>query len=691
MQGCETMEVFDAMERIGAIIAQTSTSDELLSEVLLALLDIFSCDRAWILDPGSPRGEHITVHMEQTRPEYPGVLATQAKVPSNPGLQAFVVEVLASSKPVEFQTDNSCNEGLNAVQRHFSVQSQMVMRLHPKRQAPWILGIHHCAKRVHYDEATRLFGTIAHLVGHGLAALIATSDLRESEERFRTLVERAPEAIVIFDCENLLFADANPNAEALFGLPLEALLKTGPMQLSPEFQSSGVPSAQGAAAYIQAALEGEFPIFAWEHANADGRVIPCEVRLALLPHPTRKLVRGSITDISSRVREEEERRELEARLAQSQKMEAIGNLTGGIAHDFNNLLTVILGNLDLLSMNPGNAEFVAEQVSQIRAASERATSLTHRLLAFARRQPLQPTNVNTEELLVGMGDLLRRTLGETIEVEIRATGTLWHCEVDAAQLEGALLNLAINARDAMPHGGRLVIEASNAYEIPEEESEGLEGEGGSFVMISVSDNGEGMTKEVLAQVFSPFFTTKEVGKGSGLGLSMVYGFVRQSGGHVHASSTVGRGTVMKLYLPRAQGEAPTASPSVPPIAEAAGHGERILVVEDEEGVRKTTCALLRTLGYRTCEAPTAVDALDMLDDHADIDLLLTDVVLAGGMDGSELARIARSSRPDLHILFMSGYSENAITRDGRLAPGVRLLKKPFSKLELSRQVHEALS
>jgi CheY-like chemotaxis protein len=200
-----------------------------------------------------------------------------------------------------------------------------------------------------------------------------------------------------------------------------------------------------------------------------------------------------------------------------------------------------------------------------------------------------------------------------------------------------------------------------------------------------------MPKEVLDQVFAPFFTTKEVGKGSGLGLSMVYGFVRQSGGHVQASSTVGRGTVMKLYLPRALGDAPTIRRSVRRAVEAVGHGECILVVEDEEGVRNTTCALLRTLGYRTCEAATAVDALDTLEEHTDIDLLLTDVVLAGGMDGSELARIARTTRPDLRILFMSGYSENAITSDGRLAPGVRLLKKPFSKLELSRQVHEALS
>jgi PAS domain S-box-containing protein len=552
------MEVFDAMELISSAIASASNTDELLGSVLESMLDIFTCDRAWILNPCAPVGDHIEIRMERNRPEYPGALEDQAALPIDEGMLAFQKSLLAADGPMALFTDANSKESIHETQRRFSVKSQLAMALHPKGAASWVLGIHHCREEVHYDGVRRLFGTIARSVADGLAALIATKQLRESEVRFRTLVERAPEAIVILDCDHECFADGNPNAEALFGLPVEELIKTGPTQMSPEFQSSGVASSIGAATYIRAALEGEYPSFDWEHANADGEVIPCEVRLALLPHLTRKLLRGSITDISSRLQAEEERRELEAHLAQAQKMEAIGNLTGGIAHDFNNLLTVIIGNLDLLSVDPGNPKFVAEQVAQIRAASERATSLTHRLLAFARRQPLQPTSVDAGELLEGMGDLLRRTLGETIEVDIVAPIYLWRCDVDATQLENAVLNLAINARDAMPQGGQLMIRASNANQVPKEDIDDSDGEG-QFVLVTVSDNGDGMSEDVLEQVFAPFFTTKEVGKGSGLGLSMVYGFVRQSGGHVRVSSTLGRGTVMKLYLPRASNATDTGA------------------------------------------------------------------------------------------------------------------------------------
>ena len=690
LESCKAMEVFDAMELIGSAIAGASNTDELLSGVLESMLDIFQCDRAWVWHPCLPTGESVELRMERTRPEYPGATTSGAQLPLDDEVRVLLRKILASDSPAEVIEDADSKESLHEGMRRFSVKSQLVMALHPKGAAPWLLGIHHCRNKVEYSTVKRLFGAIARAVADGLSSLIATKQLRESEERFRTLVERAPEAIVILDCETACFVHANLNAEALFGLSAEQLTQTGPQEISPEFQSSGIRSAVGIKGHIGAALEGEFPRFEWEHINAAGEIIPSEVQLALLRHPTQKLVRGSITDISSRVRAQEERRELEARLAQSQKMEAIGNLTGGIAHDFNNLLTVILGNVDLLSMDLGNQQLVAEQVAQIRAASERAKSLTHRLLAFARRQPLQPIVVDARKLLMGMGDLLRRTLGETITIEIVAPNNLWRCLVDATQLENAVLNLAINARDAMPRGGHLKIQASNASKIPPQECEGSE-ENGPFVLLTVSDNGEGMTEEVLSQVFAPFFTTKQVGKGSGLGLSMVYGFVRQSGGFVHASSEVGRGTEMKLYLPRAFAEVEVAESRANPIQDRGGQGECILVVEDERSVRATTCALLETLGYRTCAAPTAVDALDLLDNNHDIDLVLSDVVLAGGMDGVELVEIARRTRPELRVLFMSGYSENAITRSGRLGPQVKLLTKPFARGELDRLIREALA
>lgn len=681
------MEALDAIELVRSAIAGASTLDEMLCATLDSILEVFDCERAWLFAPHSNADMEISPRMERTRPDYPGMMALGAKLPLDSEARVLL-STLATEAPVALSRERGVGGPLRAQWVEFSVQSQLVMGLRPFGNKPWLLGIQHCVDSKTYSGAKRLFQLIGRTIGDGIAALTATQELRQSEERFRTLVERAPEAIVIFDVKRGLFADANPNAELLFGLSREELCQIGPLDMSPAKQSSGADSAEAVVTYIEAALKGAFPIFEWDHRNSSGEAIRCEVRLARLPHPTRSLVRGSITDISGRLRADEEKRELQEHLHQSQKMEAIGNLTGGVAHDFNNLLTVIMGNADLVALNIENPTFVANQVAQIRAAAKRGSSLTHRLLAFARRQPLCPTNIHAGELLVGMTELLERTLGETIRVEMTFSPKLWRCEVDPAQLENAVLNLAINARDAMPEGGTLGIVASNVSEIAAGNNE--ERLAGEFVSIVVRDNGLGMTDAILAQVFAPFFTTKDIGKGSGLGLSTIYGFARQSGGHVRATSTPGLGTTMSIYVPRATGDTPSPPPGLDRTDVRRGDGERILVVEDEEGVRKTTCALLQSLGYQTLEAPTAVDALDILDEASEVDLLLTDVVLAGGMDGAELVSLATRIRPTLAVLFMSGYSENVITR-GPSSHRIRLMTKPFSKRDIASHVSSALA
>jgi signal transduction histidine kinase len=374
---------------------------------------------------------------------------------------------------------------------------------------------------------------------------------------------------------------------------------------------------------------------------------------------------------------------------QAQKMEAVGQLTGGVAHDFNNILQVIVGNLELIRR--------IDDVAQIRRAADRAlngahqaSSLTQRLLAFSRRQPLDPKVTDVNSVVGGISELLNRSLGETVAIEtVRAAG-LWKVEVDPHALEAAILNLAVNARDAMPEGGSLTIETSNAYLDETYASAHAELRPGQYVAISVSDTGGGMDKQTVERAFEPFFTTKPVGKGTGLGLSQVYGFVKQSNGHVKIYSELNEGTTVKIYLPRL--DRPDNEST---LTQANGFlkssaGELILVVEDEESVRTYTVDALRELGYQVLEAQDGPTAMQLLEKRVRIDLLFTDVVLPGGMTGAQVAAKARELYPGLKVLFTTGYARNAIFHQGRLDKGVLLITKPFSFEDLSTKIRDVL-
>jgi PAS domain S-box-containing protein len=384
-----------------------------------------------------------------------------------------------------------------------------------------------------------------------------------------------------------------------------------------------------------------------------------------------------------------ERQQVEDALRQAQKMEAVGNLTGGIAHDFNNLLTIIMGNIDTVSRRLGDdADPRARRaIDNAFKGAERAAALTQRLLAFSRRQPLAPKPIDVARLLAGMSDLLTRSITETIAIQVLAASDLWTVEADPNQLENVLLNLAVNARDAMPDGGALTVEARNVV-VGAPSSSGVPA--GAYVVISVSDDGIGMTPETVERVFDPFFTTKEVGKGTGLGLSMVYGFAKQSKGHIHIESTLGAGTTVSLFLPRQLGVGEIPSEPDKVVAEPGRQNETILVVEDDEDVRAYAVGILRELGYRVIEAHDGATALQLLERRDQtIDLLLTDVVMPQ-MSGSELADAARLLRPALKVLFISGYTRDAIVRDGRLETGVELLSKPFTYATLSKKLRDVM-
>ena len=389
------------------------------------------------------------------------------------------------------------------------------------------------------------------------------------------------------------------------------------------------------------------------------------------------------TDITQRL-------ELEQRLQQAQRLEAVGQLTGGIAHDFNNLLTVILGNAELLTEQLRDLPHLLPLAQTTVTAAQRGADLTHRLLAFARRQALAPRVTQTNALLAEIDPLLRRTLSANINLELVQGGGLWLCFIDPSQLESAVLNLCLNARDAMPTGGNITIETANTYLDRAYTDQHNDIEPGQYVRIAISDSGEGIAPENLTQVFEPFFTTKGAGQGSGLGLSMVYGFIKQSGGHIKLYSELGEGTTVKLYLPRTYDTQVEALPNPSPTA-VSGGSETILVVEDDDLVRTYVERQLRSLGYQVIIARNGGEALQALYRQPQIDLLFTDVMMPGGMNGPQLAQAAQQLRPGLKLLYTSGYTENAIVHQGRLDPGVHLLNKPYRLQDLAQAIRRVLS
>ena len=505
--------------------------------------------------------------------------------------------------------------------------------------------------------------------------------LREREARLQSILDTAPEALITIGKSGIIESFSR-SAETLFGYGADEVVGRNVSILMPE------PYRGEHDGYIERYIRtGEKRIIGIgrvvQGQRKDGSIFPMELAVGEVRIGNEPLFTGFVRDLTATQKIEQE-------LRQAQKMEAVGQLTGGVAHDFNNLLTVILGNLEMLEMrltDPRQLELVREA----RETAEHGAQLTERLLAFGRRQPLQPRLIDLGELLREMTPLLRRTLGETITVQGRSDSDLWKVLVDPSQLQNAILNLAINARDAMPSGGKLTITAENSELDPDYARSLAEVRAGRYVLVAITDTGTGMSREVQQRAFEPFFTTKDVGAGSGLGLSMVYGFAKQSGGHVTIYSETGHGTTVRIYLPRAAvaEEAADVSPAASPLDHFRGQGETVLVVEDEPRVRRMTIARLQDLGYRVLDAANGPAALTLLDTHPDVDLLFTDMVMPGGMTGADVALSARAGKPGIKVLFTSGYAEPDVVRRGQAAEG-GWLRKPYSVLDLARAVREAL-
>jgi signal transduction histidine kinase len=434
-------------------------------------------------------------------------------------------------------------------------------------------------------------------------------------------------------------------------------------------------------------------------------LLTATILAGVLAISTRTAVQGLLERTAELETESKLRQEAEETLRQSQKMEAVGLLSGGIAHDFNNLLTIIIGNLDTMrralvdAANPGTvAELRSKLTKPVESALKGANSaaqLTQRLLAFSRRQALEPARVDLDRLVSDMIEILHRSLGEDINIETVLGAGLWPTFVDAHQVENVLLNLALNAKAAMPKGGHLTIETANCYLDDAYVERFGDIEAGQYVLLCVSDTGTGIRTEILDRVFEPFFTTKPQGEGSGLGLAMVHGFVKQSGGHIRIYSEQGHGTTVKIYLPRATGDQkvaaiPAGKPARATPTAGARKDETVLVVEDNDGVREYAVEVLEQLGYRVLAASDAKEALRLLSDGKHVDLLFTDIVLPGAITGRVLADQAKDMRPDLRVLYTTGYTRNAIVHQGRLDPDVHLLNKPYTQQSLARKVRDML-
>ena len=507
----------------------------------------------------------------------------------------------------------------------------------------------------------------------------ARRELIESESRYRAIFETAVDAIIVSDQHGII-REFSRAAETMTGYQAAELVGQNMRVLLPPAMRQ--EPERNTARYLWTVRELEV-------CRKDGSVFPAHLSIAEWWAGGHRHFTGILRDLSALHREQAERTKLEAQLYQAQKMEAIGNLTGGMAHDFNNMLGVVIGNLDLLRDLKGGDSDVDELTREALEAAFRGADLTRRLLAFARQQPLRPQRVDVNELVSGIARLLRRTLGEDIEISLNLAAELGSVVVDPAQLEASLTNLATNARDAMPEGGRLVIVTGNRTLDSDYAAQHTEVVPGDYVMLEVCDTGCGMTPEVIHRIFEPFFTTKARDKGTGLGLSMVFGFIKQSGGHIGVYSEPGIGTTFRLFLPRTTHEAPAVADSnVIPLAH--GNGETVLVVEDNQALRHVVTRQLGELGYRVLAAENAAAGLELLDRQS-IDLLLTDIVMPGGINGRELARRASLRWPGIKIVFTSGFSEARLNDDaGPLTACTPLLSKPYRKEDLANAAREAL-
>ncbi|MBV1928239.1 MAG: PAS domain S-box protein [Gammaproteobacteria bacterium] len=652
--------------------------DKVLNLIVEFLLDRMSADRAWLIAPSGASSEKVEVPYEAHQPDFPGAESRARPFADNKDFLLLRSRLLAKNDPVSYGPNQDYE--VSAVMEELSqIQSQLAIAVRPATGEPWLFGLHQCSHPRDWTHAEkRLLKSIALRTTDRLNTLLLLRDKQQSEAQFRQLFESAPEGIVIFNIRSGKIENFNRAMVEMMGYENDQLTGMTVLDISPEQQPGGSSTELVDKLAIQA-LAGQSPRFEWVYRTKDGAEVIAEIQLQKLAGSDERL-RVTAIDIT-------DRRRLEEQLRQAQKMESVGELAGGIAHDFNNLLQGILGFSDLLIENPDVEEVHRKQLRHIHEAAARAATLTRQLLAFGRRQVLDKQDVSLNDLIDHNREMIERLIGTHIEFDFIPGHSLGTVHIDPVQLEQVLLNLYLNARDAMTDGGVLTIETENILITGEYCRTHRWASPGRYVMISVSDNGSGMNKETLGQIFEPFFSTKAAG-GSGLGLSMAYGIVQQHGGMIQAYSEPGSGTTFKIYFPQTERPATTVGNKLS--GRIQGGNETLLIAEDDPTILELAKTVLEESGYQVLTATNGREAVDLYQAQGSrIDLVLLDVIMPQ-LGGKQAFEMIYKLNPEVRCLFCSGYSTNGIHTDFVLRQGLQLLQKPFTPSDLLRNVRQIL-
>jgi PAS domain S-box-containing protein len=674
------------LERIDQTIKQEFDVESMLRHILETVFSIFGCDRVWLFYPCDPDAPTFRVPVIICRPEYAVGKVLNGDLPLPPDMAHNLREALVSPVPVIYiaGTERPINKVTAEV---FGVQSQMFVALYPRLGKPWVFGMHQCSSpRIWTKEEQKLFTEIARRISDGLSSVLILRELRENEERFRATFEQAAVGIAHVALDGR-WLRVNQRLCDIVGYPREELLqKTFKDITHPEDLDLNIN-------FFQQALAGKIPMYSMEkrYIRKNGALVWINLTVSIVRQASGEpaYLIAVIEDISTRKKAEEEKEKLQGQLLQAQKMESVGRLAGGVAHDFNNMLGVILGHSELALRQVAPAQPLYDNLEEIQKAGQRAADLTRQLLAFARKQAVSPKVLDLNDTVANMISMLRRLIGENIELTWSPGKDLWSVKIDPSQFDQVLANLCVNARDACVGTCKVVIETSNIVFDEGQSAIHMGFVPGEYVQLAVSDSGSGMEKEVLEHLFEPFFTTKGLGQGTGLGLSTVYGIVKQNSGFINVYSEPGIGTTFKIYFPRVLGKQEHVSDLGQP-QKLKGGKETILLVEDEVAILDLSKTMLESFGYRVLAAGSPREALALAKENpGEIDLLMTDVVMPG-MTGRDLSQQLLSLYPKMKRLFMSGYTDDIIADHGILGEGVCFLQKPFSLATMSAKVREAL-
>jgi PAS domain S-box-containing protein len=673
--------------RINEAILTRTEHEELLEHVCDTVLDIFQCDRACLIYPCDPDAPTWHMPVGRTRPEYPNAPGRGQESTMLPALADYLRALLASGAPVSEVLALGAGRDLVAAQ---GARSRLGIAIHPRVGKPWLLCLEQCSHpRVWTEYEQRLFQEIGRRIADAVNNVLFMQELQESERKYRGLVETQPVGVVIH----------RPDGEVVYANPtMGQILQYDPVKelVGKNAMSFVHPdSAQNVRSRLEAIIKTNQAQPAAEEwlVRKDGSHLEAEIRGAPIMYMGEPALQVVIMDITDRKLAEEKRRDLEAQLRRSQRLEAIGQLAGGVAHDFNNILTAIVGHYELsiddLRREVGPMHYAVQALEEINVATQRAATLTRQLLTFSRRDVVQPQVLDLNQILAQLDGMLRRLVSKNIMLGTVTEPQLKTVRVDAGQIEQVVVNLVVNAVHAMPDGGRLTLETQNVLLDEDYLDAHAEARVGPHVLLTVSDTGRGMDAATLDRIFEPFFTTKTLDMGTGLGLSTVHGIVQQAGGYVVAYSELGRGTTFRVYLPAAEGAAPVPTTSVAEAPRAGGE-ETVLLCEDDPVVRGLTARVLEGAGYMVLVASGGREALKVAAEHeGTIDLLVTDVIITD-MNGRQLSSALQEQRPGLPTLFISGYTSNVIAHHGVLDDGVEFLPKPFNRRQLLGRVREVL-